>query len=120
MKIFLILLFGFISLFAKAPVFYGCVYDTKEETINDLNNVEKRLNDWISHFNNLSPAELQNQEFLADLPNNFPSIIQDFSEIIPVFLFIDEIQVLQTISFTNKKKKMKPFFIFALQNLQIY
>jgi hypothetical protein len=85
------------------------LFKTKEEAIEAIHDIEEQLNVWINYFKRLSPSLLQDQEFLANLADNFPSMVKDLSRVIPVFLFIDEIQVLQTLNYVNDKKENESF-----------
>ena len=84
-------------------------FDDEEEANSAIQNIEKTLNKMISQFEELETSLHVDQEFLANLPDLFPRLISDLSIIIPVFLFIDEVQVLQSLSYLNNKKEEETF-----------
>jgi hypothetical protein len=85
------------------------LFKTKEEAIDELNDLEDTLKPIIKQFNEIDNNLNPDPEYLANLPDVFPRKLKNLSKIIPVFLFIDEIQVLQSISYVNDKKENESF-----------
>ena len=77
------------------------LFSKQEEAIKKLMRLEKSIKNLLRQLEEIEETYKPDPSFIANLPDNFPKKIQDLSKIIPVFLFIDEIQVLQSLSYLN-------------------
>ena len=84
-------------------------FQDEEEATIALQDIEDYLNGFIKKFNQLKLSSHTDQELLAYISDEFPTIISDLSTIIPVFLFIDEIQVLQSLNHLNIDNEVETF-----------
>ena len=84
-------------------------YSTKEDAIEALESVEKGIKILTQRYEDIDFGIHPDPDNPKYLSSNFPGFIRKLSNIIPVFLFIDEIQELESLNFINMKKVEETF-----------
>ena len=79
-------------------------YSTKEDAIESLESIEKAIKILTKRYEDIELRIYPDADNPQNLSSSFPGLIRKLSNIIPVFLFIDEIQELESLSFINMKK----------------
>jgi hypothetical protein len=92
-------------------------YINKNDAFEELDGILKGLNILIKKYDALDYSLDLTPEYLANLSNIFPSRMSDLARLIPLYLFLDEIQILQSLNYVNKNKKKETFLHLCSKEL---
>ena len=84
-------------------------YSTEEEAVEALESIEKSIKILTKRYEDIELGIHPDPDNPKYLSSSFPGLIEKLSNIIPVFLFIDEIQELQPLNYINMKKEEETF-----------